>query len=85
MHIVIPMTGHGSRFKRAGYTRLKPFIEVHGKPIIEWVYTMLTDHQHAYKLTFICQKDHIEQLPYIKNELNHRPNSRNYHNERCSL
>ena len=30
MQILIPMTGNGSRFVNKGYSRLKPFIEVHG-------------------------------------------------------
>lgn len=37
MQIIIPMTGYGSRFVAAGYKELKPFIQVMGHPIIEWI------------------------------------------------
>ena len=37
MKIIIPMTGYGSRFAAAGYKELKPFIEVQGRPILQWI------------------------------------------------
>ena len=37
INIVIPMAGEGSRFKKAGYAKPKPFIDVMGKPMIKWV------------------------------------------------
>ena len=37
MNVIIPMTGYGSRFVAAGYRDLKPFIQVMGKPVIEWI------------------------------------------------
>ena len=40
MQIIIPMTGYGSRFIAAGYKKLKPFIEVEGMPIVEWIIKM---------------------------------------------
>jgi NDP-sugar pyrophosphorylase family protein len=67
MQIIIPMTGYGSRFKAAGYSELKPFIKVHGKPIIEWVVKMFPGDED--KITFICQEKHLESLHYIKPEL----------------
>ena len=67
MQIIIPMTGHGSRFKNAGYSKLKPFIEVHGKPIIEWVVKMFPGDED--KITFLCQDDHIKSLKYFYPEL----------------
>jgi bifunctional N-acetylglucosamine-1-phosphate-uridyltransferase/glucosamine-1-phosphate-acetyltransferase GlmU-like protein len=38
--LVIPMTGKGTRFKSAGYSELKPFIPVAGKPIIQHILGM---------------------------------------------
>ena len=32
------MSGTGNRFLQKGYKKIKPLIEVHGKPMIEWVY-----------------------------------------------
>jgi choline kinase len=43
MQIVIPMSGFGERFKRAGYDVPKPLIEVEGKPIIAHVIDMFPD------------------------------------------
>ena len=40
MQIVIPMSGFGERFRKAGYTIPKPLIEVEGKPIIAHVIDM---------------------------------------------
>ena len=75
MQIIIPMTGYGSRFKEAGYKKLKPFIKVHDKPIIEWVVKMFPNDDD--NITFICQKEHLESLHYIQPELNRiAPNAR---------
>ncbi|WP_462267335.1 glycosyltransferase family 2 protein [Mucilaginibacter sp.] len=58
MQIIIPMTGEGSRFKAAGYDRLKPMIYVHGKTILEHVVSMFPgDHSFI----FVCREDHVEQ------------------------
>lgn len=67
MQIIIPMTGYGSRFEAAGYKRLKPFIEVHGKPIIEWVVKMFPGDED--KITFICRQEHWDDLDYMEPEL----------------
>jgi len=37
MQIVVPMSGFGERFRRAGYDVPKPLIMVDGKPIIAHV------------------------------------------------
>lgn len=37
LNIVIPMAGLGSRFPREQYRTVKPFIEIAGRPMIEWV------------------------------------------------
>ncbi len=57
MQLVIPMSGLGSRFLRAGYDKPKPMIEVLGKPMIEWVLKMFPGE---FDPIFICRKDHIE-------------------------
>ena len=35
--VMIPLGGLGSRFKNEGFSLLKPFIRVMGKPIIYWL------------------------------------------------
>lgn len=67
MQILIPMTGYGSRFVEKGYKPLKPFIEVHGRPIIEWVVKMFEGDEHLIK--FICRESHLDKFNYFESEL----------------
>lgn len=56
MQIVIPMSGFGERFRRAGYKVPKPLIEVEGKPIIAHVVDLFPgDHDFI----FVCNEDHL--------------------------
>ncbi len=59
--IVIPMSGFGERFRRAGYTLPKPLIPVDGKPIIAHVIDMFPD---ADDFIFICNQDHLATPEY---------------------
>ncbi|MEL6245320.1 MAG: NTP transferase domain-containing protein [Pseudomonadota bacterium] len=59
--IVIPMSGHGERFRRAGYKLPKPLIEVDGKPIIAHVLDMFPG---ASDVTFICNRVHLSNPDY---------------------
>lgn len=67
LQIVIPMTGYGSRFAAAGYDRLKPFIKVQGKTMIEWVVSMFPENESD--IIFICRQEHLDTLDYFKPEL----------------
>src|SRR6266568_3558212 len=40
MQIIVPMSGTGSRFQRAGYRDIKPLIDVDGAPMIRHVINM---------------------------------------------
>jgi len=56
MKILIPMAGNGSRFKTAGYTKPKPFIDVVGKTMIERVVENLgIEHEFI----FLTRSDHF--------------------------
>jgi len=59
INIVIPMAGEGSRFSKAGYEKPKPFIDVHGKPMIVRVLENLKYHNARYIL--IARKEHMEK------------------------
>jgi NDP-sugar pyrophosphorylase family protein len=61
MQIIIPMSGFGERFKRAGYDVPKPLIEVNGKPIIEYIIDMFPDENN---FTFICNREHLDEPKY---------------------
>ena len=51
------MSGLGKRFADAGYTSVKPLIEVNGKPIIEWVVNLFPGETD---FVFICRNEHLE-------------------------
>lgn len=61
MQIVIPMSGFGERFRRAGYAVPKPLIEVDGKPIIGHVIDMFPGETD---FIFICNEDHLANPDY---------------------
>ena len=52
------MTGEGSRFRAAGYQKLKPLIPVHNKPILEYVVDMFPGNN---TFIFVCREEHEEQ------------------------
>jgi len=67
MKIIIPMTGYGSRFVAAGYKNLKPFIKVHGLPIIEWIVRGMYAGETDF--LFICRQEHLDRIPDMKDRL----------------
>jgi len=56
MKIIIPMSGSGSRFVKAGYKDIKPLIEVDGKTIIEHVIDIFPGEED---FIFICNREHL--------------------------
>jgi GTP:adenosylcobinamide-phosphate guanylyltransferase len=66
MRLVLPMTGLGSRFVQAGYTELKPFIVVDGKPMIQHVRelfpTVPNEHVHCIMRKEHAVRDRIESM-----------------------
>ena len=66
MHIIIPMSGFGERFRKAGYPVPKPLIEVNGKPIIEYVVNMFPGETH---FSFVCNEDHLNNNDYRMKEI----------------
>ncbi len=67
MKIIIPMTGYGSRFVSAGYKKLKPFIEVQGKPIIQWIVEGMYPNERDF--LFVCRKEHLDTIPDMEARL----------------
>lgn len=66
MQIVIPMSGFGERFRRAGYAVPKPLIEVDGRPIIGHVIDMFPGEAD---FVFICNEDHLSNPDYQMAEI----------------
>ncbi len=61
MKIIIPMSGFGERFRKAGYSLPKPLIEIDGKPIIAYVIDMFPGETN---FIFICNQDHLNNPAY---------------------
>lgn len=60
IQVVIPMAGEGSRFQKAGYTVPKPFIDVKGKHMIQWVIDNVTSTKYKLEFIFLCREKHLE-------------------------
>lgn len=60
LNILIPMAGHGSRFRDAGFDLPKPLIPVHGRPMIEVVINNLRP-EGAHRFIFLVLKEHRER------------------------
>ncbi len=61
MQIIIPMSGFGERFRRAGYLFPKPLIEIEGIPIVAHVIDMFPGE---LDFVFICNQDHLNDPEY---------------------
>jgi NDP-sugar pyrophosphorylase family protein len=61
MQIIVPMSGFGERFRRAGFTVPKPLIEINGKPIVAHVIDMFPGESD---FIFICNQDHLNEQHY---------------------
>lgn len=60
LNIVIPMAGRGSRFAKEGYELPKPLIDVHGKPMIEFVTNNIRPKME-YRFIYLCLQEHLEK------------------------
>lgn len=56
MQIIIPMAGHGDRFRSAGYRDPKPLIPIDGKPMIAHVLALFPGETDVLLL---CNSDHL--------------------------
>ena len=65
MNIVVPMAGRGNRFREAGYTDTKPFIDVNGKPMVYRVIENLNiEFDETYQFILICLKEDYEKYDF---------------------
>lgn len=65
MILVVPMAGRGQRFKDAGFTTPKPFIDVRGEWIVEWALKGF-DLSKFSKIIFLILKEHDEEFGAAK-------------------
>lgn len=65
MILVVPMAGRGQRFKDAGFTTPKPFIDVRGEWIVEWALKGF-DLSKFDKIIFLILKEHDSKFGAVK-------------------
>lgn len=61
MNVVIPVAGSGSRFAAAGYSQLKPLIDVAGKPMLAHA---LEPIPRDWRVYVVCRDEHLEPLAW---------------------
>lgn len=72
IHLLLPMSGQGSRFRRAGYDLPKPLIDVGGTPMIA---RLLRNFPERWSAVFVLATEHQStRLPALLQEL--RPKSK---------
>jgi NDP-sugar pyrophosphorylase family protein len=59
MHLIIPMSGQGTRFKQEGYNVIKPMINVFGRSMVERVIDCFPGIEH---ITLIVNEQHDEDF-----------------------
>lgn len=61
LHIVMPMAGEGSRFRKEGWTVPKPLIDLHGKPLFLRAIESVRMPNVEMKYSFIVRQEHIDE------------------------
>ena len=61
IHLIVPMSGRGRRFARAGYTVPKPLVAVDGRPMIEQV---LAHYPSDWPSHFVVSQAHCDTALY---------------------
>ncbi len=62
LNVVLPMSGNGSRFQKAGYLDPKPLIKIKGTPMFIRVLENLNLNKQETKYTIICKSDVKKQV-----------------------
>ncbi len=61
LHIIMPMAGEGSRFKKEGWTTPKPLIMLHDKPLFLHAISSVKIEGVDMKYSFIVRQEHIDE------------------------
>lgn len=72
LHIIMPMAGEGSRFRKEGWETPKPLIELKGKPLFMRAINSVSVNEIPLKYSFIVRQEHIDKYQidkYIKEKL----------------
>jgi len=66
MQIIIPMSGFGERFRKAGHRVPKPLIEIDGRPIISYVIDLFPG---ADSFIFVCNEEHLAEPAFRMSQI----------------
>ena len=66
LHIVMPMAGEGSRFKKEGWATPKPLIELNGKPLFLHAISSVAAPGIELRYSFIVRQEHIKEYEIDK-------------------
>lgn len=72
LHLVIPMSGMGTRFSKAGIDTPKPLLEILGRPVLEHI---LGRFPGVGRCTFICNSLHASTTPLVAEARRLRPDA----------
>ena len=61
LHVIMPMAGEGSRFKKEGWTTPKPLIELNGQPLFKHAISSVVAEGIKLKYSFIVRQEHIDE------------------------
>lgn len=65
-HLIMPMGGAGSRFKKDGIEKPKPLIEINERPFLYWSTASIIDHIGVQDITFVVLKKHVVEYSIDK-------------------
>lgn len=71
MNIILPVAGSGTRFAEAGFSQIKPLIEIAGRPMIAWA---LDPVPADWRVFVVCRDEHLEPLAWALPRI--RPNAK---------
>lgn len=66
LHIIMPMAGEGSRFRKDGWTTPKPLIELRGIPLFARAIQSVAIPDIQMKYSFIVRQEHIDDYEIDK-------------------
>ena len=61
LHIIMPMAGEGSRFRKEGWITPKPLIELNGQPLFKHAISSVSAEGIDLKYSFIVRQEHIDE------------------------
>lgn len=65
-HLIMPMGGAGSRFKKDGYVLPKPIIEIHERPFFYWAVRSLEKFIDLKDITFVVLQEHVDNYGLLE-------------------